>query len=171
MAPTANALFDADIALALCAALLLNRVPAWSGAVALLYAVPLAVGLWSLDASWRTTEFWLHPVAQDRAAADAEIAMIKASPRQAICEMLSLCYWAGKPAALDVFNMEQAYITGARSDAPLVLDIRARRYGMVQLEELDPFPLTPAAHRALIANYHIVRQDDDRTFFAPNSVP
>ncbi|HWD29572.1 MAG TPA: glycosyltransferase family 39 protein [Rhizomicrobium sp.] len=167
----ANALFDADIALALCAALLLNRMPAWSSAVALLYAVPLAAGLWSLDAPWQTSAFWLRPMSDERVAADAQIALLKASPGPAICEMLSLCYWAGKPAGFDVFNMEQAYITKVRSDAALVRDIQVRRYGIVQLEELDPFPLTPAAHRALTANYRIVRQDDDRTFFAPNSVP
>lgn len=164
----ANALFDADIALALCAALFLNRLPV-SGA--LLYSVPLIVGLWSLDAEWRTGDFWLHPMAEDRAAANAEIALIKASPGPAICEMLSLCYWAGKPAVLDVFNMEQAYVTGSRSDAVLVRDIRAKRYGVVQLEELVPFPLTPAVHRTLAANYHIARQDDDRRFFVPNSAP
>ena len=66
--------------------------------------------------------------------------------------------------------MEQAYLTGAR-DAALVRDLQARRYGIVQLEELDPFPLTPAAHRALTANYRIIRQDDDRTLFAPTSAP
>jgi hypothetical protein len=167
----ANALFDADIALALCAALLLNRLTGWTGAAALFYALPLIIGLWSLDAQWWTGDFWLRPMAEDRAAASAEIALIKATPGPAICEMLSLCYWAGKPAAFDVFNMEQSYITGARSDAPLVRDVQAKRYGMVQLEELAPFPLTPAVRRALTANYRVVRQDDDRRFFAPSSAP
>ena len=164
----ANAMFDADIALALGTSLLLNRLPV-SGT--LLYSVPLIIGLWSLDPQWRTGDFWLRPMAEDRTDANAEIALIKASPGPAICEMLSLCYWAGKPAVFDVFNMEQAYATGARSDAALVRDIQAKRYGMVQLEELDPFPLTPGAHRALTSSYRIVRQDDDRAFFVPNSAP
>jgi hypothetical protein len=167
----ANALFDADIALALCAAVLLSRLPAWGGMTALACAVPLIAGLWSLDTEWQTADFWLRPMAEDRAAARAEIALIKASPGPTICEMLSLCYWAGKAAAFDVFNMEQAYVAGARSDVALVRDIRARRYGAVQLEELAPFPLTPDVRRALSANYHVVRRDGDRTFFAPNSAP
>jgi hypothetical protein len=85
--------------------------------------------------------------------------------------MPSLCYWAGKPFAVDVFNIEQAYVTGARSDAPLVRAIAARRYAAVQLEELSPFPLTQNIRRALFANYRIVRKDDDRVFFAPIRAP
>ena len=30
-------------------------------------------------------------------------------PGPALCEMLSLCYWAGKRAEVDVFNLGQAY--------------------------------------------------------------
>jgi dolichyl-phosphate-mannose-protein mannosyltransferase len=167
----ANALFDADIALALSAALLLNRLPVWREGAALAYAIPLIAGLWLLDAPWETRDFWFRPMADERASADAEIALLKASNGPAICEMLSLCYWAGKPATVDVFNMEQAYVTGARSDAVLVHDIANRRYGVVQLEEPEPFPLTPAVQRALEANYHVVRQDDDRAFYAPNRAP
>ncbi len=81
--------------------------------------------------------------------------------------MLSLCYWAGKPGQVDVFNIEQAYRTGARSDEALVRAITARRFAIVQLEELSPFPLTPDVHRALDGNYRLVRRDDDRVFFAP----
>jgi hypothetical protein len=163
----ANALFDADIALALCLALLLNQAR-WQSAVTALTAIPLAVGLWSLDAPWRSTDYWLHPMAQERGAAAQGIALLRAAPGPAICEMLSLCDWAGKPASFDVFNMQQAYRKGTRSDAQLVAALNARRIGMVQLEELDPFPLTPNVKRALLAHYRIARQDDDRVYFTPS---
>ncbi|HEY0105187.1 MAG TPA: hypothetical protein VGB91_03825, partial [Rhizomicrobium sp.] len=166
----ANALFDADIALALGAGVLLNRLqfdPRRTLAAAL-YAVPPLIGLWTLDADWRSAGYWLHPMAEDRMTAAAEIALLRAAPGPAICEMLSLCYWAGKPAAVDVFNMGQAYRTGARSDADLAAAIAARKYAVVQFEELAPFPLTPAIARALGANYRLLRRDDDRVFFVPN---
>ncbi len=165
----ANALFDADIALALCAGLLMSRLqfPLWQGIAATLYALPLLFNLYALDAPWRETGYWLHPMAEDRATASAEIALIRAAPRPALCEMLSLCFWAGKPAQVDVFNIEQAYLAGARNDAKLAQDIKERHYGLIQLEQLEPFPLTPAIHAALMENYRIVRTDDDRVFFAP----
>jgi len=162
----ANALFDADIALALSAGLLLNRLTFGRSIAAAFYAIPLALGVWSLDADWRSTDYWVRPMAEDRATAAAEIALLRRADGPAICEMLSLCYWAGKAAAVDVFNIEQAYLTGARSDAALVRAIGQRHYAIVQLEESSPFPLTPAVHGALERNYRIVRQDDDRVFFA-----
>jgi hypothetical protein len=165
----ANALFDADIALALCAGLLMNRlqVPHRQGAAALLYAIPPALALWSLDADWRTADYWLHPLQYERNAAAGEIALIRAANGPVLCEMLSLCEWAGKPAEADVFNLEQAYLTGARNDSELVEAIAARHYALIQLEQLNPFPLTPAIHAALLRNYRIVRTDDDRAILAP----
>ena len=165
----ANALFDADIALALCAGLLMNRLPflLWQGAAALLYAVPLVAGLWTLDAPWRSSDYWLHPLAEERSAAAGEIALIRASGGPVLCEMLSLCIWAGKAAEVDVFSVEQAYLNGARSDAGLVRAIEAKHFALIQFEQLTPFPLTPAIHRAILRNYRLVRSDDDRVFFAP----
>ncbi len=163
----ANTFFDADIALALSAGVLLNRLRAGRNIAAVFYALPLALGIWTLDADWRTADYWLHPMAEDRAAASAEIALLHDAKGPVLCEMLSLCYWAGKPGQVDVFNIEQAYRTGARSDEALVRAITARRFAIVQLEELSPFPLTPDVHRALDRNYRLVRRDDDRVFFAP----
>lgn len=165
----ANAMFDADIALALCAGLLINRlqIPVWKTVAASLYAIPLVIGVWSLDPAWRDGDFWLHPLADDRRTAAAEIALLHDAKGPALCEMLSLCYWAGKPAQVDVFNLEQAYLTGTRRDAPLVTSIEERRYAVIQLEQMTPFPLTPAIRAALLKNYRIVRTDDDRVFFVP----
>lgn len=165
----ANALFDADIALALCAGLLLSRLqfPVPQGAAALLFAVPLAIGLWTLDAPWQMSDYWLHPMAEERRAAAGEIASIRAARGPVLCEMLSLCYWGGKPAEVDVFNIEQAYLTGARSDAGLAGLIGQKHFALIQFEQMAPFPLTPSIHRTLLSNYRIVRTDDDRVLLAP----
>jgi hypothetical protein len=165
----ANAMFDADIALALAAGVLMNRLEgrALQGAAAALFAVGPLIGLINLDDDWRSTGFWLHPMAEDRATAAGEIALIRAAQGPVLCEMLSLCYWAGKPAEVDVFNIGQAFETGARSDAELARSIAERRYALLQFEGLTPFPLTPRIRRAVAQNYRIIRKDDDRVILAP----
>jgi hypothetical protein len=165
----ANALFDADIALALAAGVLTNRLEgrAWQGIAAVMLAVGPAIGLSNLEADWRSSDFWLHPMAEERHAATSEIAMIREAQGPVLCEMLSLCYWAGKPAEVDVFNLEQAYLTGAMSDAWLAQQIARRRFALIQFESLTPFPLTPHIRRAVEQNYRVLRQDDDRVILAP----
>ena len=145
-----------------------GRFALWQSLATLAYAIPLAVGLWALDADWRSGDYWLHPMSEERAAASGEIALIRAAHGPVLCEMQSLCLWAGKPAEADVFNLEQAYLTSARSDADLAQAIAARRYVLIQLEQLDPFPLTPRIRRALLLNYRVLRTGDDgRVMLAP----
>jgi hypothetical protein len=81
--------------------------------------------------------------------------------------MLSLCYWAGKPAEVDVFNIEQAYLTGTRDDKELSRLISQRHYALLQFESLTPFPLTPRIRQAVNRNYRVIRSDDDRVILAP----
>jgi hypothetical protein len=165
----ANALFDADIALSLAAGVLMNRLDGrfWQGAAAGLLAIGPAIALWNLDAEWWRADYWLHPMAEERQAASGEIALVRAAQGPVLCEMLSLCYWAGKPAEVDVFNVEQAYLTGARSDKDLAQQISRRRFALIQFESLTPFPLTPRIQRAVAQNYQVVRSDDDRVILAP----
>jgi hypothetical protein len=164
----ANAMFDADIALALCAGLLLNRLgPGLSGAIAALaYLVPAAIGAWTIDADWRSGDFWWHPLADERGTAAAEIGLVRAAPGAVLCDMLSLCYWAGKPAEVDTFNMQQAFLTGARSDRPLADAIAGHRYALIELET-DSAPLTVRIRGTISRHYRIVRRDDDRVFYVP----
>jgi len=165
----ANAMFDADIALVLCAALLLGRFDnkTWIAVAAALYIAPLALPLRSVDGDWTKTDYWLHPMADERRTAEAEIALLKASPEPVLCEMLSLCYWAGKRAEVDVFNMDQRISADIGSERPLVHMIEAKRFTMIEFESLKPFPLTGAAEVALGHNFKIVRRDDDRVFLIP----
>lgn len=166
----ANALFDADMALALAAGVLMNRLEGralLSAVAAAAFSIGPAIELASLDADWRSADYWLHPLADERRAAAGEIALIRAARGPVLCEMLSLCYWAGKPPEVDVFNIEQAYLTGARSDTDLSRQIERRRYALIQFETLTPFPLTPRIRRVVELNYRVVRRDDDRVILAP----
>ncbi|HEY0283735.1 MAG TPA: glycosyltransferase family 39 protein, partial [Rhizomicrobium sp.] len=114
----ANAMFDADIALALGAALLVQQAArgAFAPVTAAAYVLPLLLGAWT-NAGWRDAHGWLHPMREETAAAQKDIAFLAARPGPALCEMQSFCYWARKPAAVDVFNLSQQFATGARSDA------------------------------------------------------
>ncbi len=120
-----NALFDADIALALCAGAADEpaAISARGGCAAALalspYRSPSACCA-LVDAAGATPISGCIQWPQERGVAAGEIALIRAADGPVLCEMLSLCYWAGKPAEADVFNLEQAYLTGARSDADLV---------------------------------------------------
>jgi hypothetical protein len=164
-----NALFDADVALCLCAAVLFNRTVrnVSRPALAILYAAPLAILVFLLSPDWRTSDYWLHPMAEDVAEARSEITLISNIKGPVICEMLSLCYWAGKPAEADLFNLGQQYATGARNDAALVSLIELRAFALVELESPSDFAQTPRIAQALARNYHVIRRDDDRLFMTP----
>jgi hypothetical protein len=165
----ANAMFDADIALILCAALLLDRLgrEIWITVAAILYVVPLGFLLRNVDGDWTNSSYWLHPMADERRAAAAEISLLRSSPEPVLCEMLSLCYWANKTAEVDVFNMDQRIRADARNEMPLVGMIGTKRFAMIELETLEPFPIAGGTERALLRNYKIVRRDDERVFLSP----
>ncbi len=67
-----------------------------------------------------------------QAAWKREIDAVSAAPGPAACEMLSVCYWAGKDFELDFFNYGQDLRAGA-SAALLERMINARRFGAVEL--------------------------------------
>ncbi|HXZ67226.1 MAG TPA: hypothetical protein VEH07_01410, partial [Alphaproteobacteria bacterium] len=96
-----NAMFDAFIALSLIASLALMRFRSsglrWLMAGA--WVFPLALGFFaSFDADWLTAGYWLHPMQEERQAATNDVAFLRSNAGPALCQMLSLCYWADKPA-------------------------------------------------------------------------
>ncbi len=164
-----NALFDADIALSLSAGVLLNRTVrnASRPVLAVMYALPLAALVFVLSPDWRASDYWLHPMADDLDTARHEIALVRNAKGPVICEMLSLCYWAGKPAEADLFNLGQQYATGARSDAALASLLDHRAIALVQFESPSAFTPTPRIAQSLARNYRVIRRDDDRQFLVP----
>ncbi|MGZ5932516.1 MAG: hypothetical protein ACXWLW_10175, partial [Rhizomicrobium sp.] len=165
----ANAFFDADIALVLCAGLLLDRLEnkSWATLIAVLYVAPLLFLLQGAGGDWKNRDYWLHPMGEERRVASSEIALLRSSPDPVLCEMMSLCYWAKKTPQVDVFNMDQRFRTGAQSAAGLVRQIDEKRFSILQLETLKPFPFPLDVERAVMRSYKIVRTDDERVFLAP----
>ncbi len=113
-----NAHFETLIALCLTTGLLVSRAFAglrWGGrtigpaALAGFAVIPVLLMMpWQLTRAWRDI---VDGQARVRSWQPV-IARIAGSPGMAGCESLSLCLWAGKPFAIDVFNFDQSVLTG-----------------------------------------------------------
>jgi hypothetical protein len=156
----ANIFFDAAIALSLCAGLSLRLVPKpWVGPLALFVVLPLALYLARniAAANFAFSEGFAREAPQD-------IGFLRAHPGPALCEDLTLCWWAGKEDAVDVFNLSQAIASGRRSDADLAHLFETRYFGSIALSSMMPFALGPHLKSVLLAHYRTVRQDDNGVF-------
>jgi hypothetical protein len=157
----ANIYFDAVIALSLAAGLMQNRFTPWGRTAAgLSLALPLAL---FLAFHFDDDNFAYTPGFRAQAARD--IAFVKTGP--ALCEQLSLCYWAGERDPVDVFNVGEQIVTGRRSGAALIELLEARHFRAVQFESLEPFALGPQVRAALLKNYRLDHEDDNGVFFTP----
>ena len=166
-----NVFFDADIALSLSVGLAFRHAQraALRTALALPLLVILLLGVAQASSGedWRDPDFWRHPMAEDAATAQRDIAFIHARPGRALCEMSSFCYWAGKPAEVDLFNTGQQFATGARSDADLIRQIDARAFAVMEFDTLEPFALGPRVKAAVFKAYRIDHTDDDGVRLVP----
>ena len=166
----ANVMFDADIALALGAALLFSWLESatWQAAAAVAYIAPLFVAAWMNGGEdWRNAEAWLHPRREEAALAQKDIAFLETRKGPALCEMQSFCYWAHKPAAVDVFNVGEQFDTGARSDELLTRQIVARRFAVIQFNPDSPYSLGENVHNAVARAYRLDHEDDFGDFYVP----
>jgi hypothetical protein len=157
----ANIFFDAAIALALTAGLIQNRFGAYGRAVAATaIVVPLALCLWMrfADDNFAYTR-------QFRQQAPRDIAFLAQGP--ALCEQLSLCYWAGEKVPADVFNLGEAIATGKRTDADIVQLLETRHFRSLQFDSLESFALGARVRAALLKNYRLDHEDDNGLFFRP----
>ncbi len=156
-----NIFFDAAIALALAMGLLAGRCGAAAGAaLAAAIAIPLAFTL-----MLRFADDNFSYTAAFRAQAPGDIAFLKSGP--ALCEQLSLCYWAGEKTPIDVFNLGERFAIRPGSDAGLAALLEQRHFRALQFDSLDPFALGPRVRTALDGNYRLDHQDDNGFFFRP----
>lgn len=169
-----NAMFDADIALALCTGVAISRlsradrpIPRAAGQlVAGLCVVPLAVTvLRSTD--WRTASYWVYPMREEAALAKQDVSFLRAHAGPAMCEDLTFCYWAGKTASVDVFNLEQQFEAGARPTAPFLHLLQEGAFTSVELDATVPFPFSRDVQSVFLQKYRVDHSDDDGIFFVP----
>jgi hypothetical protein len=155
----ANAFFDLGLALSLTLGLAMDR-GRWPE-LAAVSALPLIL---CLVATFHDNNFFYTRAFRAQSASD--IAFLKARPGAALCDQLSLCQWADKPAEVDVFNVGEEIKTGARSPAPLVQLIAQRHFAVLQLNDLDA--LGAQVRGAIGAHYRVHHSDDNGTFLVPN---
>jgi hypothetical protein len=154
----ANAFFDLAIALSLTLGLAMDR-GRWPE-LAAASALPLIL---SLVANFHDSNFFFTHSFRAQSAAD--IAFIKSRPGPALCDQLSLCLWAGKPAQLDVFNIGEQIKTGVRNPAPLAQLFTTRHFATLQLNDLDGMGRELRA--VIAANYRLHHADDNGAFLIP----
>jgi 6-pyruvoyl-tetrahydropterin synthase related domain len=161
----ANIYFDASIALGLSVGLVLLHLPTrWTGIAALGLAAPLALCLSQTYSAMNFpyTEIFAREMPRD-------IAFLKLHPGPAICENLTLCYWADKDDPVDVFNLSEAFKTHARNDADLIGLIDKKHFGSVVVDSMNDFAFGPDVKAALLAHYRVSRDDDNGIFLEPRN--
>lgn len=162
-----NAMFEAEIALTLPAALLIAALPGYRSVLAAAaYAVPLLFFV-ATDAEWQSVYWQRHPLREEASVAGKDIAFMKARKGPALCEMLSFCYWAGKPPTVDFFNVGQQFETGARSDEEITAAIDAKRFSVIQFDPDSDASLGENAHNAMARAYRVHHSDWYGTFYVP----
>jgi len=165
-----NALFDAAIGGALSAALLVRqmRVPAMAFLFGLACLVPPAVAaLQKAQNDWLTTGFWLQPLKQEAAQSRDDIAFVRNRPGPAMCERLTICYWAGKPAEVDAFNFVQAVETHTRREHDLTARLDARYFSTVEMTDEPRLGELHDVMAAILRNYRVVRRSNDGAMLIP----
>lgn len=156
-----NALFDAAIGGALSATVLVQRLPSrWAFVFVLACLVPLGVA-----ALQRVKKNLDDPIDRQVAIARSDISYLKERPGPALCEKLSLCYWAGKSAEVDVFNFVEAVHSGTRDERDLVHLLDRRYFATVELDTKSRLDELPAVRAALKRNYAIGRVDEYGVIF------
>jgi hypothetical protein len=107
---------------------------------------------------------------------DQETAALRRVPGPAICESLLRCYFAGKPYVFDPFNATRLIQFSKIDPAPLVEDLRRRRYAAVQLDlpirrEKNTERFDPAIVAAIEQNYAPALVNQDGEIYVPRAAP
>jgi hypothetical protein len=182
-----NAVFDLIIALAIAAGCLVGRlgghpiaaVPLGRSAVQTAAALILALTV-LLPAPRALGRAWLSlaDLGASRAQAAEDIAFIATRDGgPAMCEMLSLCYWAGKPFEVDFFSTGQKLATGLIDQAALIDLITRRHFAVIHIEGPETAVtaaaaaapgsrrLPPVINDAISAHYMVERVSPQSGYF------
>jgi len=142
----------------------LVRMPAIPGTAALVFALPILL----LGRSAFTAQADLELDLARRAAWQQTIDRIAAAPGPVACEMLSLCYWAGRPSEIEFFNFGQ--YAGLHPDFAdtVIARIEADELSLVAEEgNLGTSRRLPAALNAAIQRRYTPAQTEPTMLFVP----
>jgi hypothetical protein len=155
----ANAFFDLALALSLTLGLAMDR-GRWPE-VAAASALPLILGL--VVTLHSNNVFYTRGF---RTQSAVDIGFLKSRPGPVLCQQLSLCLWAGKSAAVDVFNVGEQIKTHARDARPLAQLIAERHFSILQLSDLNA--MGQEVQGAIAAHYRVYRTSANGAFLIPN---
>ena len=161
-----NTMFEAECALALTAAVAVDRVrrPV-TVAAAFLAAPALALAL-NATVHWLSPRFWFDPRWSEAATAAADIDFVRRHDGAGLCEDMALCYWGGKPAGVDFFNMHERLRREPWRVDPLIRRLNDREYAVAQVED-DDRNLGPQFMDALRRNYRVDHSSQWGVFWVP----
>jgi hypothetical protein len=111
-------------------------------------------------------------VAEARRLADEQafdVARLARSSGPVACEILALCFWAGKSFELDFFNAGQEALVDSVYEQRLVDRFDNQYFAVVQREP-DSDRLTPAVTEALLRSYHVGWRGTDAEFWVPGRI-
>jgi hypothetical protein len=169
----ANVFFDAIAAVSLAAAVALTRSRADAIApdrvrarVIVAFAVaPLVAAVFPAARAWSPANRWTG-TRGDRAAAEADIALLTDYPGRALCEELALCFWAGKPVEADLFAVREQMLLHARGADELSRLVDGQAFSVIQLN-VNGRALDEDFTRALAMRYAIARTAAGRRLYVP----
>jgi hypothetical protein len=138
--------------------------------------VALAIAL-LMDPLLRAPHAWLGrgpgllEVAKLEAATERDVEYLSEVEGPALCETLSLCFWAGKPEAVDLFNSRQAFWAGRADEQQLVEKIARREFAVVQLVSIyknrNDLRVSGGLASALLRDYVVDRASLNGVFLRP----
>ncbi len=161
-----NTMFDAECALALVAALAVERAPQRVAVAAAFLTAPALALAMTATIHWLSPRFWFDPRWSEASTAAADVEFVRQHQGPALCEDLALCYWAGKSAEVDFFNMHERVRREPWRVAPLVRRVEAREFGVAQVQD-DDRSLGQEFMRALRDNYRVDHASQWGVFWVP----
>ncbi len=170
---SASQMMDATMAVALGAALYLERTGAARGTLPALaftlalQGVMLVLSFFGQFASRPS----LPELMGTRYATQYDTGFVARHGDPVMCESLALCYWAGRKAEVDAFSFHQAVETGTRPGGDLVRLIDRQAFSLIQLQPRSYFGPPSPFWTAIERNYYLDHQDKNGLFLVPRDEP
>jgi len=175
-----NAYFDLLIALCLLGAFLLRTVQLAPADARLAPAWVLALGMliWPLLEAPHAL-LGLGPRILELEASETatleDVGYLTSSAGPCLCETLTLCFWAGKPAEVDLFNSRQDFRSGLVEEEKLLARIARGEFAVVQLtgiwKDRDDNQVSAQLARELLRHYVVDRVSTNGVFLRPRRDP
>jgi hypothetical protein len=172
-----NLFFEPLIAACIAAGLLLQQAGRWVRAdlvppasvrAALAAALIFGVGI-QLPGDPSRILACASPVHRAETETRADLAFLAGIEGRVMCEILALCYWAGKGLEVDPFNARQGFLARGHDEEVLLDLLASGAFAAVQLTSADPSRdderISAAFMDRLLRHYRLARISDNGQFF------